>query len=206
MSQPSELLTCRLCGHEHHPVPLGPGERALCVRCQAVLARGSRFGTDAALAFAVTGLVLALPATLLPFVTAGKFGTVRVGLLFTGVEGLWDHGMRLLSIWIFLCGGFGPIVLLGVLTALLLPERFGWSEMKSDVLRQTAHALGHWAMPEVHVLAVLVALMKLGSLVNVSVGAGFWCYAAMSFMLLLAWRSFELGTIARQPREIALPS
>jgi paraquat-inducible protein A len=207
MSPPSDLLPCRLCGYEHRPIPLGPGERALCVRCHAVLARGSRFGADAPLAFAITGLILALPATLLPFVTAGKFGSVRVGLLFTGVEGLWDHGMRWLSIWVFLCGGFGPILLLGVLIALLLPARLGRPELDSDVLRQTAHALAHWAMPEVHVLAVLVALVKLGSLVNVTIGPGFWCYAAMSFMLLLAWRSFDLGTFARTSHAaVSVPS
>lgn len=192
MSSAPALLTCPLCGHEHRPIPLGPGERALCLRCDTVLARGQRFGRDATLVFTVTGLILAAPALLLPFITAGKFGQERGGLLLTGVEGLWDHDMRLLAIWVLLCGAVVPMLLLGAMAGVLLPARLGWTERPSEFLSRAAHALGYWAIPEVQVLAVLVALMKLGSLVNVTIGAGFWAYIGMSFSLLLAWRSFTL--------------
>ncbi len=192
MSSNAARLICSLCGHDHQPIHLAPGERALCVRCDTVLARGSRFGRDATLVFTLTGLVLAVPASFLPFITAGKFGQVRGGLLFTSVEGLWDHDMRLLAIWVLLCGTVVPMALLGILAGVLLPARIGWSQKSSAFLSRAAHALGYWAIPEVQVLAVLVALMKLGSLVTVTIGAGFWCYAGMSLSLLLAWRSFLL--------------
>lgn len=185
-------LVCPLCGHEHQPIPLAPGERALCLRCDTVLARGSRFGRDATLVFTLTGLILAVPALLLPFITAGKFGQERGGLLFTGVEGLWDNGMRLLAIWVLLCGAIVPVTLLGVLAGGLLPARLGWPQRSNEFLSRAAHALGYWAIPEVQVLAVLVALMKLGTLVNVTIGVGFWCYIGMTLSLLLAWRSFML--------------
>lgn len=189
-------LTCHLCGHEHQIVRLAPGERALCVRCDTVMARGGRFSHDATLGFTLTGLILAAPALLLPFITADKLGQERGGLLFTGVEGLWDNGMRLLAIWVLLCGAIVPVALLATLAGILLPLRLGWSQAKSGVLSRAAHALGYWAMPEVQVLAVLVALMKLGKLVNVTIGIGFWCYVGMSFALLLAWRSFMLRSPA----------
>src|ERR1022692_601753 len=98
-------LICRLCGQEHGPIRLAPGEKALCVRCDAVLAQGSRLGPDSALVFSLTGLILALPAMTLPFVGADKFGDERMSLLFTGVVALWDQGMRALSVLVFLCGG-----------------------------------------------------------------------------------------------------
>jgi paraquat-inducible protein A len=191
-------FTCRSCGQMHRVIPLAPGERARCLRCDAPLAKGSRFGVDTALACAVTGVILAIPAALLPFVTVSKLANERVGVLFTGVATLWDDGvgMKLLAIWIAACGALAPFLLLGTLLGLLLPPRLGREPLAPRTLAFTARAVEHWAMPEVQVLAVLVALVKLHTLVGVHVGPGFGCYAAMSLVMLLGWRSFELDAAA----------
>jgi paraquat-inducible protein A len=189
----TSALTCRLCGHAHRGAPLLRGQRALCVRCGTLLAKRGWFGPDAALAFAVTGAALAFPAMLLPFITVDKLGREHVGFLGTGAVALWEAGMRLLGVWVALCGIAAPALLLGTLTWALLRDRLNRATpLAGGKWLRLAHALEHWAMPEVHVLAVLVALIKLGSLVNVHIGPGFWCYVAMSVALLIGWRSFDL--------------
>lgn len=190
------MLTCRWCGCEHRRVNLVPGQRALCIRCGNLLARRSRFGADAAVAFTIAGLVLAIPAMTLPFVTVDRLRNESVGYLFSGVEGLWDDDMKLLAIWVLLCGTIAPVVLLGTLAGLLVPAKLGWRVTSERLLWRTTHALEEWAMPEVYVLAVLVALTKLSSLVNVTVGPGFWCYGAMAGLTLLAWQTFEYSAPA----------
>lgn len=185
-------LHCRFCGQSHHAVALAPGERALCGRCDGLLAKGSRFGADGALAFAMAGLLLAVPACLLPFVSARVVGNERVSHLFTGASRLWDDQMGLLGIWVYLCGGLVPIALLSALIVLLLPGRLGQPPPNCPWLIRAINAFGYWAIPEVQVLAVLVALIKLDTLVQVTIEPGFWCYAAMSVALLLAFRSFEI--------------
>jgi paraquat-inducible protein A len=147
----------------------------------------------------VTGLILAMPACFLPFIGAGKLGAERVSTLFTGVGALWDNGMRALAILVLLCGALLPILLLSTLCVLQAPPRITRWIASTDLLARAARALELGAIPEVQVLAVLVALMKLGSLVNVRIGPGFWCYCAMSFCLLLAQRSFDHGGMPVRP-------
>jgi paraquat-inducible protein A len=155
--------------------------------------------------FSLTGLILAIPALFLPFITAGKFGQERGGLLFSGVEGLWHHRMHLLSVWVLLCGTMAPMALLVLLSVVFSPLSRKWPQRSSQFLIRAAHAVAYWAIPEVQVLAVLVALMRLGSVVNVTIGSGFWFYSAMSVSLLCAWRSFLLSP-SEMPSDHNLPA
>jgi paraquat-inducible protein A len=192
-------LTCPVCGKGHRSVRLAPGEKAHCTRCGTVLAVGRRGSADAPLVFCVTGLILAIPSCLLPFVSAGNLGAERVSTLLTGVGALWDNGMRALAVLVLLCGCLMPIALLGTLAALKAPERVARYAASQVALSRVARTLELCAIPEVQVLAVLVALMKLGSVVTVSIGAGFWCYCAMSLSLLLAQRGFDFRSVGENP-------
>jgi paraquat-inducible protein A len=193
MHTANPMLVCRLCGQKHGEARLEPGQCASCARCGAVLERRGLFGPDATIAYALTGLIFAVPAALLPFMTAEKLGDERVGYLFTGTRYLWGHGMALLAVTVFLFGFLLPVCLLGTLGTLVAEARLGLQPARAQGLHRAAKVLMHWAMPEVQVLAVLVALMKLGSVVDVTIGPGFWCYAAMSVFFLFAWRTFDLA-------------
>lgn len=197
---PTPRLTCYLCGHEHRSVALAPGQKAECVRCDAVLAKGSRFGPDTALAFSLAGLVLAVPATFLPFLSAGKLGDLRVSHLLTGVGAFWDRGMAGTGILVLLCGCLLPVVVLAFLAVLHAPVGMGFRENADfGSLYRATRILEHWAIAEVQVLAILVSLMKLGSLVDVSIGPGFWCYCGMAASLLVAEHSFDFDTASPFP-------
>jgi paraquat-inducible protein A len=192
-------VSCRLCGLQHQPVRLALGERALCVRCDSVLATGSRLGTDATLVFSLTGLALSVPAMLLPFVGAGTLGDNRVSHLFTGVSRFWRDGMGVLAVVVFVCGWLLPVALLSAFAIVDAAARWHWRRTEIPLLFHVARILERWAIPEVQVLAILVAFTKLGSVVTVRIGPGFWCYCAMALSLLIARHSFEFDSASPLP-------
>jgi len=190
---PAAPLVCRMCGQVHGPVRLKGGENALCVRCGGNLAKGSRLGPDAPLCFAISGLAFAVPSALLPFLSASSLGNVRTSLLFTGVRSLWLGGMQPLAVLVFLCGWFLPVLLLAALAALHGARRMGPPSVNCLRVSELARSLEHWAIPEVQVLAVLVGIIKLGSIFTLTIGPGFWCYCAMALSLLLAQHNSDFA-------------
>ena len=177
----------------------------MCIRCGTTVAERGRLGPDAALAFALTGLVLAIPALLMPFVTLTKFGNERTVLLSGGVGGLWSHGFGPLAILVLVCGIVAPLALLTLLVAVLWTDPREHLAKLNGRLRRWAHGVEHWAMPEVQILGVMVAFFKLGAVVKVTVGPGLWCYAAASLFTLLAWRRFSLQTRHERARSLLVP-
>ena len=184
-------MKCHLCGQEHQSIPLQAGQKARCRRCNTLLAIGPRVGRDAPFCFALTGLILAVPAVLLPFVSASELGDQRVSDLLTGVGSLWDGDMRALAFLVLLCGAFLPVVLLVLLVTVYAPAGLGRRRASAATHTRIARILGSWAYPEVQVLAVLVGVVKLGSLVDLKLGPGFWSYCGMTVCLLLAQHGFE---------------
>ena len=191
-----QLLKCHLCGKTHTVPLLKPGQRAMCVQCGAVMAERGRLGRHAALAFALTGLFLAIPSLFLPFVTLGKFGRERTTVLTDSFRGFWAHGFEPLGMWVLLCGVLAPFGLLALLVTILLTDQKPALRSLNGRLRRWVYGIEYWAMPEVQVLGVMVAFFKLGDVVQVYVGPGLWCYGAASLFTLLAWRRFNL-----QPRQ-----
>lgn len=184
-------LACPLCGQLHERVRLRPGETSRCVRCDAQLGFGRTSNWLVTLAWVLTGLILWVPANLLPTVVLSQLGNTRESLLITGTRSLWIQGMPEVAGLVMLCGIMAPLLLLLALTAVLLPIALGRPFAPVRFLLRWVHVLELWSIPEVYLLAVLVAFLKLGDIVDAEPSAGLWCYAAMTVALLVAWRRFD---------------
>jgi paraquat-inducible protein A len=185
-------MACPWCGQLHERIPLRPGDTCQCVRCNAPLARGRASNWLVTLAWALTGLILWVPANLLPIVSVSQLGTTHHSLLFTGATALWREGMPWIAVLVTLCGIVAPLLLLLALLFLLVPITLSRPSARLGLVVRWLHALELWSIPEVYLLAVLVAFIKLGDVVHAEPAAGLGCHVAMSLALLIAWRRFDV--------------
>ncbi len=192
----SNTLGCPWCGQLHARIPLKPGDSGKCVRCDALLATGRASSWHATLAWVITGLVLWVPANALPIVALSQFGIADESLLVTGALGLWQHDMPWAALLVGMCGIVAPLFLLLALTALLVPIALNRASTRARFLVRWLRLLELWSIPEVYLLAVLVAFIKLGDVVRATPGPGLWCHAVMALALFIAWRRFDVDAAA----------
>jgi paraquat-inducible protein A len=173
-------------------VELRPRSVSYCVRCGAQLARGRASDWLVTLAWVATGLILWVPANLLPVAELSRFGNTHGSLLVTGAISLWRHDQAWVAVLVVLCGIAAPLGLLLAFTCMLVPITLGRPDARLRFVVHWLRALELWSIPEVYLLAVLVAFIKLGALASAMPSAGLWCYAGMSAALLVAWRRFDI--------------
>lgn len=160
--------------------------RALCPRCGSSLYVMNGETLSLSLALALAGCFLMIPAYTTPVFILTSMGNVRMNTLFTGVgelfiQGLWDIALLVLL----------TSVLFPVMKALFLVYTLG-GIVSGRILPGTGpvfrwyHHLQEWAMLDVLMLGALVALTKLDSFADVSLGFGFWCFGGMLSLTALA--------------------
>lgn len=190
-------LACPWCGQLHTRVRLRPGDTVRCVRCDAPIAQGRASNWIVTLAWVLTGLALWLPAMVLPIARVSQLGSVHESRLITGVFGLWNHGLPWVAILTVLAGIAAPLLLMLALTVVLVPIVFERPTARLRFVVGWLHQFQLWSLPEVGLLAVLVAFIKLDALAQAVPAPGLWCYGAMAFALVIAWRRFDIDLAAQ---------
>jgi paraquat-inducible protein A len=181
-----QLHECRSCGLLQALPALAPGISAHCRRCGSRLHRARRHPLEHSLALTIAALVLLgvmCVTTLMSVETAGI--TLHADLL-SGPAELIDRGMTALAVvvvFVTLVAPFGKLLgTLYVLVGLHLahPPRH-LRRMFVLVERLTP-----WSMIEVFVFGVLVAYVKLGDLVTITLGTGVFALFTLTFIMTWA--------------------
>ncbi|HEV2431554.1 MAG TPA: paraquat-inducible protein A [Burkholderiales bacterium] len=194
MMAPATVVSCNTCGLVQAMDRLPPGAAAECTRCGSfITASSSRGRLEVVAALSLAALVLYVPANIYPILKMHLHGSYSESTVWDGVVTLMTHNEWAVAVIVFLASMVIPLVKLAGLFALVLTARMGWSRhlRERTWLYKFIDAIGPWAMLDVFLLAVLVALVKLSSWAQVIPGPGLLAFTAMVVLTMLASAAFD---------------
>ncbi len=208
---PAELLddqavACTLCGLVQHLPPATRYQMVSCARCETPMARHKRNSLSRTMAFAIAALILYIPANLLPIMTFEYYGASEHNTVWSGVVSLAESGMWFVAAVVFIASMVAPLLKLSSLFLLAYSVRYGTGARWKTRLYRVIKVIGTWAMLDVFLLAVLVAVVKLGQLANVSPGPAALPFTLVVVFTILATESFDPSLLWHNERHTDRPS
>ena len=187
------VLACSTCGLAQQVEELAPGMAAECIRCGAPILSRPAAGAQTTAALTIAALVLYLPANMYPILRMNLYGATSENTIWDGVVNLMQYNEYLVAAIVFLASIVVPLFKLLGLLFLVASVRWKRGQRLRARTRifQLIDAIGPWAMLDVFLLAVLVALVKLGDLARVIPGPGLVAFTGVVVLTMLASQSFD---------------
>jgi paraquat-inducible protein A len=195
---------CTTCGLVQRVEELPPGTVAECARC------GSRLGAHKAnslgrtAAFSLAALIFYIPANIYPILRMELYGAHSENTVWGGCVALFQEGEKLVALVVFFASVLSPVLKLLGLFYLVATTAVGSARARPARawIYKTVEVIGPWAMLDVFLVAILVALVKLGELATVLPGPGLIAFTAVVVLTILASTSFD-PTLIWEPRHRA---
>jgi len=191
----ASLAACPECDLLQMLPPLAPGRRLRCPRCRCILAARPPGHADLPLALTCTAAVVYLMANLLPMMGLSVVGRSASTTIIGGAYEMWLQGQIVTAVLVGFCAVIAPGCYIAFVLVLLLGSRRspvpGWV---GEVLRWVHH-LQIWAMLEVMLLGILVALVKIAELATVTPDFGLYSIGALVVLIPAIQRTLDVDAL-----------
>lgn len=185
-----EVIACRTCGLPHQVDDVPPGYRAECSRCGGVLLQVSPSSRTRTAAFALAALFLYVPANIYPIMIMEYMGRHTENTIWGGIRLLYQENMWYVAAIVFVASLLAPLLKLCGLFFLVLSRGTRWQKSRTWIY-QFICQIGPWAMLDVFLLAILVALIRFGKFATVIPGVGVYAFVSVVVLTLFASASFD---------------
>lgn len=180
------LVACPHCDTLHGESVLAPGEKAYCNRCHAVIMSNAPGAFLRILALAVTAFILMLAAVSFPFLDLDVQGnhnaTSVVGAVLAFNDGLAVPLAIAVAFFIIIL----PLTRLAAIIYVIGPlVRGAQPHPGARAMYRLAEKLRPWAMGEIFMVGVTVALIKVAGIATVTIGPAFWAFAGLVVITIL---------------------
>lgn len=155
----------------------------------------TRLALTKALVFA--GLILYIPANILPVMTITITGDVEPLTIIGGVQELADSGLMPVAALVFCASIVIPFLKLACMCWLLIMHGSDRQRARRMKAFQILHHIGTWSMIDIFLLSVLAAVGQLGILASVVPQPGIIFFTAVLLCTLFAADIYESRMIWR---------
>jgi len=185
-----DVIVCKTCAQLQRMDAVPPGMQAECVRCGAVLSRERPASRSWTAAFALAALFLYVPANIYPIMIMEYMGRHSENTVWGGVRALYQDHMWYVAAIVFTASILAPLLKLIGLFFLVLNRGSRWPKACTWIYKIVCQ-IGPWAMLDVFLLSILVALVRFGRFAHVIPGPGVYAFVSVVVLTLLASSSFN---------------
>ena len=183
-------MACETCGLVQQVEAIQAGQRAICARCACVLCKHHEDSRTRTAALALAALLLYLPANIYPIMTMEYMGRHTENTVWGGIKALYQDRMWYVAIIVFAASILIPLLKLTGLFFLVVSRGTRLQRLRLWVYKLIGW-VGPWAMLDVFLLSVLVALIRFGRFATVIPGPGIYAFSSVVVLTLLAAQSFD---------------
>lgn len=159
-----------------------------CPRCNTIFYRpGESF--DLVFAMAVSSLLFFIPAVFLPIMSLEILGQVHSVTLLEAVWFFVNDGYIIIAIIAAASGVVIPLTLLTLIIMMILPLKMGYNYDSVTGFYRTYMHLSAWAMAEVYLISIFVAIVKLSGMAELTLDFGLmsFFFFIVTFYISVTW-------------------
>lgn len=194
MEQSNEhLVGCHCCGLVQRVQVVSARQRAKCCRCGASIMNSlRRFQCNQRTAAVAFAALLVYPwAISLPILHVEQMGFQHASGIIDGGMALIAHGQWGVAAVVLGCSVVLPLLKLGGLFILCTRTRNWFDRKHWSGLYRFIEWTGRWGMIDVLLVAILVAVVKVGDMVEIRPGLGLVAFTAFVVLNLIASGLFD---------------
>lgn len=170
---------------------VSPVRNVRCPRCRSRLHLRIRESLQRTWALTIAALILYFPANLLPILKITSVTGDKQNTILGGVVQFWQQRDYLVAIIIFSASVVIPVLKIIAIVSLSLAARTGRRPFGMTRIYRVTEFIGRWSMTDVFVVAILVAVVQLGSALSIHPGAAAISFAGVVILTMLAATSFD---------------
>jgi paraquat-inducible protein A len=159
-----------------------------CPRCHTVFYRaGESF--DLVLVMVITSFLFFIPATFLPIMTLEIMGQTHSVTLFEAVWFFVNDGYVIIALIAAGAGVVIPLSILFLIIMMIIPIKLGYGRGYVKTFYRWYVHMSTWAMAEVYLISIFVAIVKLGGMAELQLDFGLFSFGffIIAFYISIIW-------------------